>query len=386
MTRRRPSSSVPARPFALPRCAVFLCLFAANACEPGALPGEVCLDEASCPPAEPTCPGDPSCPPDVPGAVDLAAAGPCGQEASSFANPLESANLVHVFAPTGSVAAPLTGGTCDDAARPVLFFAHGHMANHPELFVDLIGHFVSQGHILVFAEYRGLDAIDLDGDAYPIVDAGFAAATEQAVIVERGDLSRVGFMGHSMGGGMVPYLLQQAEPRGWGSASIWAVLMAPYWALAVGAEPKIDVPAGLRALVVSFDRDGTNDNAIAAEIFEALDVPDADKEYVLVRSDEYGDPDLLTHHTLPQTLESTSDGSPRPDDALRIHGIYRNTNALASCAMFGSHCDVDLTFMGTWPDGEPVAPATTTDDPADSGTSALVSCGNVSNPRNAYCP
>jgi hypothetical protein len=344
----------------------------------------VCPGDPSCPPAEPVCPGDPSCPPDEP--VDLAAPGPCGQESVSFENAIEPANLVHVFSPTGSAATPLTGGTCADALRPVLFLSHGYLANDPSLFSDLIQHFVSQGHIVVFAEYCGLDTTDLDGDAYVIVDAGFEQAATEAPIALRGDLGRVGFMGHSMGGGMVPYLLQQAEPRGWGDESIWAVLLAPYWALAVGDEATIDVPEDLHALVVSFDEDAVNDNAIAAEIFVALDMPLEDKDYVLVQGDAHGEPALVADHVLPQTKESTSDDTPRPDDALRIYGVYRNANALAACAMFGTHCDVDRTFMGVWSDEVPVTPATVTDSPGDSGIGAVVTCTNLLNPRHELCP
>jgi hypothetical protein len=309
----------------------------------------------------------------------FAQAGPCGQESFELANPYDADLSSFVYTPTGSEATPLTGGRCDDDERPVLFFAHGNLAKNPNGFSDLISHFVGQGYVFVFIQWGDWGPKDVEGKAYPTVEAGFVSALTEPHVVGRGDLARVGILGHSMGAGMVPFLVQRADAEGVGADALWSVAYAPYWAYGVGAEPTIDAPDRLRALIIAFDEDSTNDMAIGVEQFEALDLPDARKDHVTV----YHDATLSATHTLPQ-----SGG----DTLLRIYGVYRNTNALGYCAMFGVNCDVDMTYMGLWPDEHAVVPAVVSDDPVDIGPGSLVDCNNTSplinaqNPRVAYCP
>ena len=145
-------------------------------------------------------------------------------------------------------------------------------------------------------------------------------------------------------------------------------------------------PAGAAGNRVSLQWDRLTVGTAGQEITLALGLSQHSWAEGSASGDDYGDPALETAHTLPQTLTTTGDSTPREDDLLRIYGIYRNTNALASCAMFGTSCGVDTTFMGTWSDGTPVTPAVVTDDPVDSGAGATITCGSLSNPRRDYCP
>ena len=77
-------------------------------------------------------------------------------------------------------------------------------------YIALIEHLVSVGNVVVYPSYEVSDGSRADlEESYRVVDAGFVAAVEQT---PRLDTSRVGWWGHSHGGGMVP--LPGAAGRG----------------------------------------------------------------------------------------------------------------------------------------------------------------------------
>ena len=165
--------------------------------------------------AVPTPPAQP--PPGAPGGN-----GSCGVAARSIANPRPGATLpVWIYEPTGTSTATVTGGRCDGSKRPAVFVAHGFGATDPATYQALLDHLVSVGNVVVYAAY---DAGDHDGDgdtdrsdleeSYRVVDDGIVAAV---AATPRIDLARVGWWGHSHGGGMVPWLVQQGASRGWGT-------------------------------------------------------------------------------------------------------------------------------------------------------------------------
>lgn len=316
------------------------------------------------PPAGAFLPDPPGRPAGGPGSL-----GPCGKTESVAINEYDFLKQVWVFQPTGTAAAP-TGGTCGDAERPGVFLAHGYFGILPGLYQDLIDHLVSNGHVVVFANY---EIIPLFEHQYNVVDHGFAQGAEMS---GRIDLDNVGFAGHSFGGGMTPWLVQQADARGWGSESLWAVLMAPYFSYLTGSGP-IDLPDHARVQVIGFDWDFVVDNRVGIELFESFDIPDAQKDHITLRGELYAFKAVLAPHTVPNT---GIDGL----NALDFYGLYRNIDVLSSCAREGVGCGTDLTYMGLWSNGHPLKPATVSDNPADLGPFSLQECWFPTNPRP--CP
>lgn len=298
-------------------------------------------------------------PPPQPAPGQLGGEGPCGQSVQSWTNLGSLLQTVWVYQPTGG-GAPRTGGSCGDASRPVVFFAHGYGAIFPQPYDGLIDNLVSNGNIVVYANYSVLAAPAL---AYGQVDNGIVEAASRT---PRMDLDNIGFFGHSYGAGMTPYLVQRADARGWGSASLWFQMNASFYAFQIGSGP-IAMPAHARGLVISHQDDANLDARIGIEVFEDLQLPDAQKEHVTVRTDCHQGSCVVADHTL-----SSSSG----ENHLWFYGVFRNWQVLSDCARTGANCNADLTFMGTWSDGHPATPAIATDDPVDSGPPTSAECNS----------
>lgn len=319
-----------------------------------------------------SCAGQPAARPD-PGRPG--AAGPCTIETSSLTNPADSRHELTVLVPSGS-GSPWSGGTCDGNARPVVVVAHGFTANAVGAYQGLVNHMVSNGFVVVFPGYTN----ELNpAHQYGVVDAGLVAAIGH--LGDRADTSRLGVVGHSLGAGMVPWLMKQSAGRGWGSSAMWAVSFAPWFSYLVG-DGAIDVPAHARLTMVNYSDDRIVDARIGIEVLGSLSLPTAQRRHVMVRSDHQADPPMIADHLGPVSLEvplgflST--------DHLDRWSAFPTVDATARCALDGTWCDADLSYLGTWPDGRAVRPAIVSTDPLDMGPLAAQECTSYLNPRP--CP
>lgn len=287
-------------------------------------------------------PGPPQ-PPSGPGSNT-----PCGRTDVQLDNPEAPSSPIYVAYPTGSADAPLTGGTCGDANRPVLFLVHGWLASFNWVYEGVIDHFTSTGNIVVMGTYS-TDLADVQGSA----DRALAAIAAAAPQLDRDDLSRVGLVGHSLGGGMLPWVTQQVVARGWGSEGLWMFSLAPFQGIGTGP---IALPPHARAIIEAYDQDILVDRAVGVDLYHRLSLPASQKDHVTVRSSSHGGTTLTAQHTSPNSVVA-------PDDAIKFYGIYRVGDILESCALVGTNCDADLSLMGTWSDGSPVLPSIVTDNP-----------------------
>lgn len=299
-----------------------ICLLAAAACAPGP-------------------------PPPVPPA--LGSQGPCGRTNSQLNNPSNVFNAIYVSYPTGSAATPNLGGTCGDAARPVVFVVHGYLANSNLLYEGIIDHFTRAGNIVVMATYGSGNLADVQGSANTEV-AAIAAAVPQ---LNREDMSKVGLIGHSLGGGMLPYVTQQVASRGWGTNALWLFSLAPYRGIGTGT---ITLPAHTRAVIEAYSDDGLVSRSVGVDLFRRMSMPNSQKDHVTVRTSSHGGATLSAAHTSPNSIIA-------PDDAIKFYGIYRVGDILESCAGTSQNCSADMSLMGTWPDGTAVLPSVVTDNP-----------------------
>lgn len=312
---------------------------------------------------------------DVP-AGQPGATGPCEVRLGELVNEVDWRHPIVLGEPGGDAEAPL-GGRCDDDARPVAFLAHGYLGNMLEGYEGLVRHLVSTGHVVVFPGYTA----EFDPDhQYRVVNEGFVQGARWS---DRVDLDRIGIIGHSFGGGMLPWLVQRAEARGWGTEGFWAVDFAPWFALRVGTGP-IDVPDHLRFAMVSYEHDVFVDTRIAIETFAALDLAADRKQHVVLHHDRTHQPTLEADHLGPVTVEVVDGLGTISTDHFDRWSTYRTVDATAGCALAGTWCDTDLSYVGTWPDGAPVTPATVRDDQPDIGPPALQECEFPLNPRP--CP
>ncbi len=289
------------------------------------------------------CTSGPQLPPTGPGSNT-----PCGRTDVQLTNPGAPSSPIYVAYPTGSAAAPLTGGTCGDATRPVVFLVHGYLASFNWVYEGVINHFTSTGNIVVMATYT-TDLAAVQASA----DRALQALTAAVPQLERDDLSNIGLIGHSLGGGVLPWVTQQVVARGWGSEGLWLFSLAPYQGIGTGP---ITLPAHTRAIIEAYDQDTLVDRNVGVDLFRRLAIPAGQKDHVTVRSSSNGGVTLTAQHTSPNSVIA-------PDDAIKFYGIYRVGDLLESCALLGDNCDADLGLMGSWSDGTPVLRSVVTDNP-----------------------
>jgi hypothetical protein len=310
--------------------------------------------------------------------------GGCTVTSRHFVNPKWSGEQVYVYQPGGSAAAP-TGGGCSGPKRPTVVIAHGTSESDPVSFEGLITHLVSNGNVVVYPTHT-MEASDkqTNFDAYNAVRDGMIAAVAST---PRADPARIGFWGHSFGGGMVPYLVKQAALRGWGDKALWMSIVAQADSLLVTTPGTrtITVPGNARVMVVSMEHDQMADNRLGIDVFESLDLPYPQKQYVRLHSDAHGQPAIVAEHTAP------SGGNGSGIDAID-YTLWRYADILQACAVFQQACSANLSLVGTWSDGTPVTPALVAEHPADSGPypAALAECDagygtTLNSDRIAYC-
>ncbi len=237
--------------------------------------------------------------------------GPYAVTTETFPSPGWPEQVVSVFLPQNA-----------PGRRPVWFFAHGFAGTNPAFYRELIDHLASHGAVVIFSPYPA----DLrPANDYPIIFDGFAAAVDR--FAERIDLRRVGFLGHSFGGGAVPSLaLRGLRERGWGAEGMALCFLAPWYLHSVSTEDLASFPAGTQAVVQVYEDDTINDHRMAIDLFTHLKLPADDKAYLMVRSDRIDGYNYPADHNVP-----TGAGNPRGGlfNATDSWGVFRLAQALA---------------------------------------------------------
>lgn len=295
---------------------------------------------------------------DAPIADGFGARGPYAVRRVEVENPAWQRNPASVFLPVASSA--------QGARRrpPVVFFGHGFGATSPVHYHSLAEHLASRGIAVVYTPYP--TAALGHERRYATLWAGFQAAAASPGLDL--DLSRVGFVGHSYGGGATPSMAWRGiVERGWGRRGAFLMVMAPWYVLDVGDEELASFPSGTRLLVQVYEDERINDPRIAIDLYHAFAVPETHKAFVTVRSDAHGGCELRAGHTTPAT-----DGIRGTLDPLDRYAVFRLLDALVVDAFEGDPGARRVALgtgtpehvsMGTWSDGSPRTPLLSTRTP-----------------------
>lgn len=274
-------------------------------------------------------------------------AGPYTTAVHAFPHPLTPAGQVRVYAPAGA-----------EGPRPVVFFAHAFAADDPETYYRaFIDRLVSTGTIVVYSPYSTVHAVIARKDAYAQLWAGFAAAVDRYAGSLRMDLDRVGFVGHSFGGGATPEMFRRGViERGWGADGRFMAIFAPYKVFEPTPEQMAAFPPDSKLLIQVYDEDDTNDHRFAIEqIWKPLaaTIPAGNRDYVVVRSATNGACSLPSDHGVPMN----GGGRYGKLDAYDDWAVWRQTTALmgctfdrdpAGCEIALGHGSAQQTDMGRW--------------------------------------
>jgi hypothetical protein len=243
---------------------------------------------------------------------------------------------------------------------PVVGFIQGVP---PDEYRGWIDHLVAHGSIVVFQNqpFQGMDLAERRKG--PV--AGLRAAMRE--LARAGHVKpawdQLVLVGHSVGGDMAAQLAADAGKQRLPRPKAVFALQPP-----LEDEESMRVLGGIApsslVLVLASDRDDRVGQYGPKAVWAALgQIPAANKDYVLVRTDEHGAPALVADHFL------SLSGSGNPPDALDFYGPWKLLDGLQRCAIARRDCRFALggtteqRSMGTWSDGVPVTPLQVTDSP-----------------------
>jgi acetyl esterase/lipase len=252
-----------------------------------------------------------ACDPQIPAiSSGYGADGPYKPDIESVDNPAFR-EPVQVFFPAGA-----------PGKRPVIFFSHGYGPGVWEVYKDLIQHMVSVGEVVVFSGYPMIRASN--DERYDDLWQGFKAAADR--YDDRMDLSRVGFVGHSFGGGATPAMAYKGlVQQGWGKQGAFLMELAPWYAFQITDAEMQQYPAGTLQLVEVYDKDDTNDHRMGIDLYKSTKL--AADYYVMVHSGTVAGCSLTADHSTPGR---------NPSLRQKQYAVFRPFDMLADAAFSGS--------------------------------------------------
>ncbi len=256
-----------------------------------------------------------------------------------------------------------------DAAgpHPVIFWSHAYGATQAIQYMGLFQVLASHGYVVIHSTYQTPPISPFDSLLrYDQLWAGFDKAVHDYGESLDMDLTRVGFAGHSFGGGAALSMYKRGVlERGWGSNGSFIATFAPFRVDDFTAEDAAAVPRTTKLLVEVYDHDEVNDHRGAIErVWKPLagSIRSVDRDYVLVHAAQNGACSLPDNHAVP--LEIALAGGNAVLDDYDVWAVRRKMQGLAACTFEHEQhgCEVSIgeadplqAEMGNWlADGTPV--------------------------------
>ena len=244
---------------------------------------------------------------------------------------------ISVYRPTGQTAVP------------VLFFSHAFGATDAKSYEPWFQSLASNGYAVVQVPYPDIPPVQQkNADRYQCLWDGFLAAVGKYGTTF--DLTRVGFFGHSFGGGATPEMARRGVvEKGWGSAGRFMFIMAPWYSWGTGYDT---LPTDLRTVVQVYADDNKNDHLIAVnEIWNKLPAG-IERSWIMLRSDscECG---LNASHVVPISASPMIANPESVTNGYDVWGVWRRVAALAAYSLRGDASARAVAYgtdtaMGSW--------------------------------------
>lgn len=279
-----------------------------------------------------------------------------------------------------------------DAPRPdqapVVILLHGWGAIDPEPYRRWIDHLVYRGNVVIYPKYQ--DAFNSEPDG--MTGAALAAAEDAWERLHDGshvrpDGERAVIIGHSLGaviGANLAARTGQGVTRLPPTPALLLIEPGDSEGRYAGRNyPSIlelsrypAIPPETLLLLVLGDRPEPLVVSTARQMWPAFaHIPEANKDFVIVQSDDHGRPVLVADHFSPcaagrgfsQILDAALGNL--ETDALDYFGYWKLADGLIGAVYYGKDREYALgntdqqKFMGQWNDGTPVRPLIVTDNP-----------------------
>jgi surfactin synthase thioesterase subunit len=291
----------------------------------------------------------------------------------SFPSPLYSGKNVEIFYPKG-ITTP----------RPTIFYSHPFGGEESAYNIGLYEFIAKKGYVVVFAPYP-TTGVTVDERYSTLWESFKKAVTDYPNII---DTSKVGFMGHSFGGGASFALAHKGfTDEGWGQNGRFIFAMAQWYAHQITPEELQSFPANTKLITQVYDDDVTNDHRLAIDIFKNINIPNSEKDFILIKKSVLPTYTYTAEHTLPNTQTAY--------DAYDYYGIYRLLDALIDYSFNGNAAGKNVALGNgsaeqiTMPsyNGQALSPLEVTDNPTPAYLQSKYQfpCNSTNNPRIANC-
>ncbi|MBN2426605.1 MAG: T9SS type A sorting domain-containing protein [Calditrichaceae bacterium] len=299
------------------------------------------------------------------------ATGPYNVSVISFPSPLWPDRNVEIFYPD-NISLPVPG----------IFFSHGYGGNSSVYQQELLNHIASVGYAAVFSPYKTvLSTID---ERYDMLFEGFKKAVEDYPHII--DSARIGFVGHSFGGGATPEMAYRgyAEHK-WGANGKFMMILAPWYVWNINQTQLENFPEDVNMIVQLYDDDLTNDHRMGIDLFENIGIPDSIKDYMILFTDTVESYIYAADHSIPVQ------NSPNAVyNAYDYYAVFRLLDALADFSFTGNPEAKNIALGNGSPEQiqmGPFKPLLVTDDPVTFYPEERYTwpCDTILNPRRLFC-
>ena len=306
-------------------------------------------------------------------------------------------------------------------SSPVVIFLHGWSGMNPAHYGGWIDHLARRGNIVIFPRYQAslrTPVKDFTPHAVQALQSAFAELKKSDHV--QPELDKVAVVGHSMGGELTPNVAALAKESGLPvPKALMTVEPGKTWTLSemirVHLEDLTKIDPSTLLLAVAGEDDNIARDIDAKKIFKGTpQIPPANKNYIVVRSDDHGKPPLKASHFSPASIDQAYDSGEKPSsmrsgggegpdsppkgklreklkeriknrmaeqgskeygempdltsedlarfsiNALDFYGYWKLFDGLTDAAFYGKNREFAFgntpqqRFMGTWSDGVPV--------------------------------
>ncbi len=168
---------------------------------------------------------------------------------ASFANPNFPTEDIRIYYPAGIA-----------SKVPTIFYSHGFGGNNPSNIMGLLKFVAQKGYAIVFVPYQ-TTGVTVPQRYSNLLNGFIKAARDYPNLI---DTTKVGFMGHSFGGGSTfanaYYCFTHLN---WGESGRFIFASAPYYSFNISQTELQSFPANVKLLTMVYDNDSTNDHRMA---------------------------------------------------------------------------------------------------------------------------
>jgi acetyl esterase/lipase len=256
-----------------------------------------------------------------------------------------------------------------NTSLPVIIFMHGWGATTPMFYRSWINHLVKKGNIVIYPRYQ----LDISTPSDKFTKNSVIAIKEAILELESGkhvrpQLDKVAIVGHSVGGLLSVNLASVAASEGLPQLlAVFAVEPGKSRSSKDTVGPVLEnltnIPPSTLLLALAGDQDNwVGDQDARRIIRETIQIPQGNKDFVLMNTDVQGYPPITADHFFPlaATMYLNVDHITLCTNAPDYYGTWKLFDGLYNAAFYGKNMEYALgntsqqRFMGYWSDGTPV--------------------------------